>query len=450
MGVVQGNSGYVELPKGFSSDKSGALCCALDGEAVVSLRLNSSKRCETEWDDVVEWCDSGRYLSHRPSFTLDPLHGAGAYYVQEASSMVVGSIGRRIFEELGLDSALVVDLCAAPGGKSTHLSSVAMEHYGERAVVVANEVIKSRAGILAQNVVRWGEGNTIVTSSDSSVLATALSGEVDLLVVDAPCSGEGMFRKDMGARAQWSEANVELCAARQRRILNDACPMLKEGGYLIYSTCTFNSRENEDNVRWLIDSGDFESAQHLIGGFGSVSDLGSHFYPSEVRGEGLFVSVLKFIGSGVGGSDKSGRNLGRGRRALKLPEISKYSILPLHEVQNGNRIFGYSELMLDIVAKLQRSRVYILMSGIEFGELIRSELKPSHNFALYAHKADIFSTKELTKAAALDFMRRASLEVSDFDEGLQLVTYKNLPLGFAKRISQRVNNMYPVAWRILL
>lgn len=448
MGTVQGDSEYVELPKGFCSDKSEALCCALDGEALVSLRLNSSKRCETEWDDVVEWCDSGRYLSHRPSFTLDPLHGAGAYYVQEASSMIVGSIGRRIFEELGVDSAVVVDLCAAPGGKSTHLSSVAMEHYGERAVVVANEVIKSRAGILAQNVVRWGEGNTIVTSSDSSVLAAALSGEVDLLVVDAPCSGEGMFRKDMGARAQWSEANVELCAARQRRILSDACPMLKEGGYLIYSTCTFNDRENEEIVRWLIDSGDFESAQHLIGGFGSVSDLGSHFYPSEVRGEGLFVSVLRFIGSG--GSDKPKRSLARGRRAARLPEISKYSTLPLFEVQNGSRIFGYSELMIDIVEKLQRSRVYILMAGIEFGELIRSELKPAHSFALYAHKADVFPAKELTKEAALDFMRRANLEVSDFDEGLQLVTYKNLPLGFAKRISHRVNNMYPVAWRILL
>ncbi len=283
---------YVELPKEFIESNSAELCKALDESPITSVRFNPRKQSEGQWNDAVKWCADGRYLSDRPIFTLDPLHAAGGYYVQEASSMAVGEICRQIIENDGLSELLAVDLCAAPGGKTTHISSVV----GERGVVVANEVIRTRAGILSQNVVRWGEGNTVVCSVDSAVLGGALSGKVDILVIDAPCSGEGMFRKDMNARAEWSMAGVELCASRGRRIISDAVPMLKSGGYLIYSTCTFNRFENEGNVQWMVESGDFELCREFTAQLGNGGEWGSNFFPSEVKGEGLFVAVLRYIG----------------------------------------------------------------------------------------------------------------------------------------------------------
>ncbi len=434
----------MNLPLDFILAHSEELVAALDSEPVVSLRLNPAKKFECQYQDIVEWCADGRYLAERPSFTLDPVHAAGGYYVQEASSMVVGHIAQQILNELCCESPLVVDLCAAPGGKTTHLSSVVGGCSDGRGVVVANEVIKSRAGILAQNVVRWGEGNTVVTSVEAASLADALSGEVDLLVADVPCSGEGMFRKDMTARGEWSQENVELCAARGRRILSDAKQMLRSGGYLVYSTCTFNHKEDEDNVKWLVDSGEFEVDNSKIGGFGKCGEYGSHFYPNEVRGEGFFVAVLKFIGE-----NRQNRAPKSPKNSKKQPKISKYSTQSLFEVELSGRLFGYSELMTRIVEQLQNRRVYILMAGIEFGELIRGELKPSHNYALYAHKTDTFLKTEVSKEVALEFLRKNNLQATEFCEGLQLVTFQGLPLGFAKRITNRVNNMYPTSWRIL-
>ncbi len=430
-----------QLPKDFIESNSSELCKALDSTPELSIRLNPAKIFDSsELTDIVGWCEHGRYLKERPSFTLDPIHAAGGYYVQEASSMAVGSIASEILEEMP-QGAVVVDLCAAPGGKSTHLSSVA--RLGD--VVIANEVIRQRAGILAQNIVRWGCSNTIVTSADSSALGSALSGKVDLLVVDAPCSGEGMFRKDPATRSEWSKESVELCAARSRRILTDAKAMLKCGGYLIYSTCTFNPQENEDNVQWLIDSGDFELRGEFTKGLGDGGDLGSHFYPSQVRGEGLFVAVLEFTGDNPTKRTK-GKDRNKGKGKLK---ISKYSKEALLEVEHGGKLYGYSEAMVPIIEELQSARIQILMAGIEFGEEIRGTLKPSHNFALYSQRADIYPHSEVSLEVAREFMRKGTLSAEELCDGLQLLCYKGLPLGFAKRISNRVNNMYPTSWRIV-
>lgn len=431
---------YVELPEDFRAIMPEELCLALDSNADVSVRLNPRKPFETKWNDTVSWCAEGRYLAERPIFTLDPAHAAGGYYVQEASSMATGSVAQKIIEDGELPSSgiIAVDLCAAPGGKTTHLSSVV----GSRGVVVANEVIKARAGILNQNVVRWGEGNTIVTSVDSALLGEALSGSVDLLVIDAPCSGEGMFRKDYSARSEWSMDNVELCAARQRRIIAEGTKMLKCGGYLIYSTCTFNSKEDEDNVRWMIDSGDFELCQNYTASIGSGGELGSHFYPHEVRGEGFFIAVLQFVGSNR--APKKNKNK-RGGKA----KISQYSTMEVQEIEHGGKIYGYSPLMSEVVEMLQAAKTYILSAGIEFGELIRGELKPSHNFALYSYKAPIFNAAELPLEVAQEYLRKGAVDADYFENGLQIASYNGLPLGFAKRIDRRVNNMYPTSWRIM-
>lgn len=428
---------HLALPERFRQFNPRGLCEALDKEPEVSVRLNPLKMMECEWSDCVPWCASGRYLEERPNFTIDPRHAAGGYYVQEASSMVVGEILSEIVE--GREGLTVVDLCAAPGGKSTHVSSVV----GSRGVVIANEVIKQRAGILAQNIVRWGEGNSVVTSAEVEQLSVPLEGLVDVLVVDVPCSGEGMFRKDNASRGEWSVGAVELCAARGRKILFDAKKMLREGGYLIFSTCTFNRVENEGNVRWLIESGDFEQCNEYSQKWGNSSKgVGSHFYPNEVRGEGLYVAVLRYIGE-----ENSPKKYKAEKRAKR---ISKYSTLPLLEVEIGGRIYGYSEAMLEVVERLRAHRVQILYSGVEFGELIREELKPAHAYALYSYRnRDIYPSTEVSLEVALEYLRKGALPAELFSRGVQVVSFSGLPLGFVKGLGTRVNNMYPTAWRIV-
>lgn len=453
--LAEQQADYVELPADFCKLHSQELCEALDSTPEVSIRLNPHKPFSWEvYKDMVEWCDMGRYLEARPLFTLDPIFAAGGYYVQEASSMMTGSVSEKILEELGESEPLVVDLCAAPGGKSTHLMSVVGEYSKGKGVVVANEVIKQRAGTLAQNVVKWGEGNGVVTSVDVKYLGEALSGRVDILVVDAPCSGEGMFRKDMAARQEWSLKSVELCAGRQKRILSDAQKMLKSGGYLIYSTCTFNRDEDEGVVEWLLKSGDFEGAQHFLDGHGEATEFGSHFYPDKVRGEGFFISVLRYIGDSEiheSPTNIKGKKGGKKKGGSTNLKKSAYSSLnTIFEVEQGGKIYGYSRLMNEVVEVLQNSKIYILMAGIEFGELIRGELKPAHSYALYAYNSGLLPHREVSLEVALEYLRKSnSLCATEFQDGLQIVTYQGLALGYIKRIGNRVNSGYPTSWRIV-
>ena len=264
------------------SDK---ILSALEEEPPVSVRVNPFKMPVEELrrhfgalaGDPVEWAPGeGFYLNARPSVTLDPLFHAGAYYVQEASSMYVGVLFDQALVACGGGEVRVLDLCAAPGGKTTQLLS----HMDDTSILVANEVVPSRATVLAENVARWGRSNVAVTSSDPSAFS-AIRGFFDIAVVDAPCSGEGMFRKDSRAVAEWSPDTVRLCAARQRRILADMWPSLASGGFLIYSTCTFNPLENEDNVTWI--------CEELGGGLMGMR----HFYPGIDKGEGFFASLIR-------------------------------------------------------------------------------------------------------------------------------------------------------------
>ncbi len=231
------------LPEEFLRRVPPELAAALDGTPPVSVRFNPFKVSDRpEGLRQVPWCRYGYYLDERPQFSLDPAWHAGAYYVQEASSMFVGELAGDI------GGLRVLDLCAAPGGKTTLLSTLT----GLDGLVVANEPIRARAQVLADNVARWGLGNVVVTNNDPSHFA-GFRDWFDVVLVDAPCSGEGMFRRNPESRGEWSEANVVLCARRQRRILGDILAVLKPGGRLIYSTCTFNRAENEENVEWLID-----------------------------------------------------------------------------------------------------------------------------------------------------------------------------------------------------
>ena len=265
------------------------LCQALETEPVVSIRLNDKIDCLTFDADTEEvpWHEDGYYLSKRPQFTLDPLFHAGCYYVQEASSMFLGEV---LNQHVKRDS-IVLDMCAAPGGKSTLIS----QYLGEEGLLVSNEVVRQRVFILSENIQKWGNGNTVVTHNYAADFGNKLQNLFDCILVDAPCSGEGMFRKDAGAVEEWSQKNVNECVSRQCQILDEVWDALKPGGVLIYSTCTFNQEENEKNVQWIID----ELGAEVLpvahdASWGIVEgSVGYHFYPHKVKGEGLYMCALR-------------------------------------------------------------------------------------------------------------------------------------------------------------
>lgn len=282
---------FVKMMNGnLGERRASAILEALGGEPVVSVRINpfkiSLERLREHFGplagEAVPWAaDEAFYLTERPSFTLDPLFHAGAYYVQEASSMFVGQLFDTAAGELGDENLNVLDLCAAPGGKTTQILS-RLKGNGH---LVANEVIGSRVPVLAENVAKWGCGNVTVANSDASCFGKSAGGRgglsYDIIVTDVPCSGEGMFRKGDQAQDNWSVNNVMLCASRQRRIVSDVWPALREGGFLIYSTCTFNRYEDEDNVEWICNELGAECLEKR------------HFYPGEDRGEGFFAALLR-------------------------------------------------------------------------------------------------------------------------------------------------------------
>ncbi|HET9055196.1 MAG TPA: RsmB/NOP family class I SAM-dependent RNA methyltransferase, partial [Cyclobacteriaceae bacterium] len=264
---------------------------SLQTPSPVSIRLNPHKYTADN-TNAVPWSKSGKYLNERPKFTLDPVFHAGAYYVQEASSMF---IEQALTQTADLSKPLrVLDISAAPGGKSTHLLSL----LNSESLLVSNEVIRSRAAVLSENIQKWGHSNVIVTNNDPEDF-TKLSGFFDVILVDAPCSGEGLFRKDPEAIKEWSPENVALCAKRQRRILSDVWPALKENGILIYSTCTYNKSENEETLHWLKEQRGAESVPLTVPpdwGIEAVHENGIHgyhFYPHNVKGEGFFLSVIR-------------------------------------------------------------------------------------------------------------------------------------------------------------
>ncbi len=428
-----------------------ALLSALDGVPEVSVRYNSGKLSADPNDDRVPWCPRGFYLPQRPSFAHDPLFHAGAYYVQEAGSMFIGHLFNQAFG--GEKPKRVLDLCASPGGKTTLLSSLA----GPDALVVANEAIRTRVGALAENVQKWGTGNTVVTNNDPKQFAR-LGLFFDLALVDAPCSGEGMFRKDRAARAEWSADNVNLCAARQRRILADVWESVAPGGVVIYSTCTFNRHENEENVRWLTENYDVGPVEIALDdswdivrtGVGGVDCF--RFYPHKTRSEGFFAAVLRKGGEPVPG--------GRKYRPVKAvfselsakakKEVSGWcsASQEMAFVSRGERVYGYYKAAFDDVLRVA-DHLNVVTSGVEMGTLIRDALKPAHPLSMFVGlNAGALPVAELPHDRALDYLAREEVPADLFAEGLNLVCYQGAPLGFVKRIGRRCNNLYPSEWRL--
>jgi 16S rRNA C967 or C1407 C5-methylase (RsmB/RsmF family)/NOL1/NOP2/fmu family ribosome biogenesis protein len=422
-----------------------SLIQALDTTAPVSIRINSRKWTEPLLlNDSVPWDNNGFYLPQRPLFTLDPLYHAGAYYPQEASGMFTGEAFRQTG---GCDNPMrVLDLCAAPGGKSTHISSL----LPEGSFLVANEVIRTRSAILAENVTKWGMGNTIVTQNDPSAFAS-LPGFFDMIIIDAPCSGEGMFR-DATAREEWSPANTQLCCERQRRILMDVWPALKKNGIVIYSTCTFNPAENEQNIEWLIENNKAGSVRLDISRFDGITTLENNgvisyaFYPGKARGEGFFLSVIK---KNEGGEfSYAGAKRGKNQSARVDAQIKNMLTGNNENIfLSGNRAIAAACGLKDY--ETIASALNIIKAGTMLGEVIHGKFIPSHDLAMSTNiDTEKWPVYNATWDEAVDYLRMADFLPREAEPGRILICYRNVPLGFINHLGKRANNGYPQGWRI--
>ncbi len=395
---------------------------------------------------IIPWCSTGYYLPNRPAFTLDPLFHAGAYYVQEASSMFIEQV---LQQTLDLSQPMkVLDLCAAPGGKSTHLQSL----ISKESLLVSNEVIKARASVLTENITKWGAANVVVTNNDPSHFQR-LPHFFDVLVVDAPCSGSGLFRKDPAAIEEWSKENVVLCSQRQQRILADVLPCLQPGGLLIYATCSYSAAEDEAILQWLIQHAEMENIQLLLNpDWGIVettmnNSYGYRFYPNRLQGEGFFIAALRKPGKAAQTSLSPIKT--------KPSDTEKKAALVLQNWLTDEMQFipekeDYLAMPATIAAHLPllKKHLYLRKAGINMGRLIRNELLPHHELALSAHISEKVAAIQLNERQALQYLRRQDILIKPSQNGWLLVKYQGYPIGWMKAIGNRMNNYYPMEWRI--
>jgi 16S rRNA C967 or C1407 C5-methylase (RsmB/RsmF family)/NOL1/NOP2/fmu family ribosome biogenesis protein len=422
---------------------------------VVSIRINQSKTLEQSvvLDDdnllvKVPWCDEAYVLKDRPSFTLDPLFHAGAYYVQEASSMFLQYVAKELFQEGHGYKAL--DLCAAPGGKSTLMAG--MHQFG---MVISNEIIQSRVAVLQENIIKWGQMKVLVSNNDPADFKN-LPGYFDFVMVDAPCSGSGLFRKDDKAMNEWNPELVDFCAARQKRILLSAIETVAVGGYLFYSTCSFSEEENEDNLDFLIDTGLFESVDLLIDPSWNIISSSSkkhgargyRFYPDKILGEGFFCSVLKKV------SSSSNNRVVYPQSVKTLPLYAQLKdwvndAETLHYFQKADDIFVFdSEFLPDL--NLISTVLKLRKSGLRLGEIIREEFVPNHELAMSTLQSNQIPSIQLDLKTSLQYLRRETIETTVAQKGWSLVQYKGISLGWIKQVQGKAKNHYPLNWRILM
>jgi 16S rRNA C967 or C1407 C5-methylase (RsmB/RsmF family)/NOL1/NOP2/fmu family ribosome biogenesis protein len=420
---------------------------ALEGVPPVSVRLNRAKLPSAATAlDRVPWCATGYYLAKRPAFTFDPMLHGGAYYVQEASSMFLEQAVR----QHAPSAAVCLDLCAAPGGKSTHLLSL----LPDGSVLVCNEMVGSRRAALMENVAKWGAANVFVTGSGAAEMGR-LTHVFDLIVADMPCSGEGMFRRDVRSRSEWSVARVGMCAERQRQIVHGVWEALRPGGLLVYSTCTFNREENEDNVRHIVQALHAEALPLAVDDAwgvcrGTDGALPSYrFFPHRARGEGFFLAVLRKpdgprrrVTAGKDCRAAAARPAAHVRGWLRRPEAFRFATFrdALHAVPD------HAAPLFALLAQ----RLHLCAAGVCVGQVRGRDMAPSHALALSTElNGRAFPSVDVPRDEALRYLRcETPVPPAGVPKGPYLVTFRRLPLGFARHTGLRVNNLYPHGWRI--
>lgn len=417
-------SGFIDQMRSLLGEETDNFIHAMELPPVTSIRMNSRKPGASFPDaKPVKWCRCGYYLPHRPVFTLDPLLHAGAYYVQDASSMIYHEVICRLSEHLQQEADCstplplsLLDLCAAPGGKTTAMIDALPD--GSR--IVANEYVAKRAAILKENIAKWGYPDVVITNLDSSKFV-ANGDSFDIVAVDAPCSGEGMMRKESAAIQQWSTQLIDDCAALQKEILANAAETVKPGGYLIYSTCTFNRKENEENAQFIVSRLGFEPVDMKFPEEWNIpngidTDLPVYrFMPHITEGEGLFLSVFRKPGEWI--HSKPRKKINNVSTSKKITPAKSYKTYRPHPNLKSN-------------------------SG---------EVPPIEQVLSVDFDRSMFPEAEVDLQQAVSYLRREAITLSDdIPKGLVVITYKGLPLGMAKNIGNRANNLYPKNWRILM
>ncbi len=468
----------IEHTKGF--DKKAFEEVHASGEQVVSVRVNplKSSTVNGEWStgnrqeaignkqpistslDVmpnnpstslraVPWSSTGYYLSQRPSFTLDPLLHAGAYYVQEASSMF---LEQAMKQSVDLSQPLLVlDLCAAPGGKSTLLQSI----ISNESLLVSNEVIQTRVNILKENIIKWGAGNVVVTNNDPNAFSK-LHGLFDVIVIDAPCSGSGLFRRDAEAIKEWSEDNVQLCSQRQQRILADAWNCLKEDGVLIYSACSYSSEEDEEILDWMMSEFKVEGLRLKVDDSWNIDEVetaagayGYRFWPYKVKGEGFFIAAFRKRES----ADQLRIKIKTTQLASKQEATIAANWLKntdgLTFIKQGQNIAAVPTQWNETIQYLMQE-LKVRYAGVELGTIAKNDLLPEHALALSTIIGDSVVKVELSKEQALDYLRKNEITIASTHKGWAIASYQQHPLGWMKLLGNRINNYYPKEWRILM
>ena len=442
------------MRKQLGAEEAERLFAALDATSPVAIRLNPAKCGEDGvWSEgeAIAWSKNGHKLKVRPSFTLDTAFHAGAYYVQEAASQFIDHIVAQ--EEL--QGKRVLDMCSAPGGKTTIYSTAV----GKDGLVVANEYVRSRANVLADNVRKWGWGNVLVTNNAPEHIAQ-FEGWFDVVAVDAPCSGEGMFRKEEVAREDWSEEAVKMCASRQLSIVREAWQSLRDGGLFIYSTCTFNEEEDEGLLRAFIEEvGDvFTTSQRVeidekwgivrgeVGAFQTF-----RFFPHKTDSEGLFVAVSRKSQPTTQRTPKARKRVMQEVDKASRKELSRW----LKEPDNHtfamvvDTIYAYRSEQFKAVQALSEGLTAIY-SGVAMGQIFKGKLKPDWALSQYiGFERKVVAVEEADEARALDYLRKKNIAVGDMVEGINLITHKGRALGFAKRVGARCNNLYPNSLKIM-
>lgn len=392
--------------------------------APVSIRLNPFKLAETTHKvnpelnpHPIPWCKDGYWLDTRPNFTFDPLLHAGVYYVQEASSMFLS----HVLQHLVKQPVMALDLCAAPGGKTT----CACTSLPAGSFLFSNEPIGKRAQILAENVQKFGHEDVVVTNNYPRDYKKTKLG-FDVIIADVPCSGEGMFRKDPQSIEEWSLQNVENCWQLQRSIIADIWDNLKPGGILIYSTCTFNAHEDEENIAWILNEYDAEllsvpteEAWNITGSLidNPLKDGREfpvyRFIPGKTRGEGIFMAIIR----------KRGEN---------------------------KTFINKTTIDVDKAITEARKRLRILSHGVKYGMQKGKNVIPDHTLALsFSTDKSAYPNVEVDYQTAIAYLRHEAIVLSsDAPRGIVLLTYKGYPIGFAKNLGNRANNLYPQEWRI--
>ena len=436
---------FIERTRRLLGDDYPRFAEALESESPTSIRLNPSKSTPTGTiGDPVLWARHGFYLSSRPTFTFDPRLHAGAYYVQEAASMFLNRVIRQYVHE----PVRYLDLCAAPGGKST--DAVASLPVGS--LIVSNEVIPKRVHILTENIVKWGSPYCIVTRNEASAFG-ALEEYFDIIAADVPCSGEGMFRKDPGAIQEWNESNLQLCSERQQRILADIWPCLKPGGFLVYSTCTYNPGENEAILERLIRKYGARSIEiaPLFPGIvpGNSTAHCYHFYPHRIPGEGFFTGVVQKTEGEEFRAGKVRKNT-KHTPPLLPGDIRAYIRTPeYYRPYAKDNIIGVIPEQHSEFIQLLEANLHILYQGCEMAEIINRKSKLLPSLALWQglNKANcaLLDTDRMT---ALTFLKKEDIPVPPKTAEWLLVTYRGQGLGWCKHLGNRLNNYYPKEWRI--